>query len=257
MPSSKEINQPDIIHIETPSPFTPLGSKGLGEGNCMSTPVAIANAFSDATGVSEITLPLTKSKIHLYLNKNKQEVNAKLKNKKVFLKSDYPISGFGHALIKMNKSSLWKKLLDIESLNKVIPGCKSIKLIKKNNYLGIINIKVGPIKGEYKFFVKLTNIKNENSFKLEGNANGKLGHGIGEGFLSLSQINGKTKITYSYAANVSGKISSVGNRLLNSATKIIINQFFNSFTKVNKSTINKFINFFKTKFGIKNETTTI
>ena len=257
LPSSKEINQPDIIHIESPSPFTPLGSKGLGEGNCMSTPVAIANAFSDATGVSEITLPLTKSKIHFYLNKNKLEIDTKVTKKKTFLKSDYPISGFGHTLIKMNKSNLWKKLLDVESLSKIIPGCKNIKLIKKNNYLGVINIKVGPIKGEYKFFVKLTNIKHENSFKLIGNTNGKLGHGSGEGFLSLTEIDEKTKITYSYAANVSGKISSVGNRLLNSAAKIIINQFFNSFSKVNKSKNNNFINYFKTKFGIKNETTTI
>lgn len=37
-----------IVHLETPSPFTPLGAKGLGEGNNMSTPVCIANAFADA-----------------------------------------------------------------------------------------------------------------------------------------------------------------------------------------------------------------
>ena len=36
---------------ETPSPFTPLGAKGVGEGNCMSTPVCIANAVADALGV--------------------------------------------------------------------------------------------------------------------------------------------------------------------------------------------------------------
>ena len=35
---------------ETPSPFTPLGAKGVGEGNCMSTPVCIANAVADALG---------------------------------------------------------------------------------------------------------------------------------------------------------------------------------------------------------------
>ena len=37
---------------ETPSPFTPLGAKGLGEGNTMSAPAAIANAVADALGAT-------------------------------------------------------------------------------------------------------------------------------------------------------------------------------------------------------------
>lgn len=48
MPTACETPDPVIVHPETPSPFTPLGAKGLGEGNNMSTPACIANAFSDA-----------------------------------------------------------------------------------------------------------------------------------------------------------------------------------------------------------------
>jgi 2-furoyl-CoA dehydrogenase large subunit len=39
-----------MLHVESPSPFTPLGAKGVGEGNCMSTPVCLANAVADALG---------------------------------------------------------------------------------------------------------------------------------------------------------------------------------------------------------------
>ena len=53
-----ETPEPLILHHETPSPFTPLGAKGVGEGNCMSTPVCIANAVADALGVEDIRLPL-------------------------------------------------------------------------------------------------------------------------------------------------------------------------------------------------------
>ena len=45
-----EVPELQIIHTHTPSPFTPLGSKGLGEGNSMSTPVCIANAIADQWG---------------------------------------------------------------------------------------------------------------------------------------------------------------------------------------------------------------
>jgi 2-furoyl-CoA dehydrogenase large subunit len=50
-------------HLETPSPFTALGAKGLGEGTTMSAPVAIANAVADAVGVDELELPLTPARV--------------------------------------------------------------------------------------------------------------------------------------------------------------------------------------------------
>ena len=58
-----EVPAPLILHFESPSPLTPLGAKGVGEGNCMSTPVCIANAVADALGVAEIDLPLTPAKL--------------------------------------------------------------------------------------------------------------------------------------------------------------------------------------------------
>jgi 2-furoyl-CoA dehydrogenase large subunit len=63
MPTATEVPAPLILHFESPSPFTPLGAKGVGEGNCMSTPVCIANAVADALGVAEIDLPLTPAKL--------------------------------------------------------------------------------------------------------------------------------------------------------------------------------------------------
>jgi hypothetical protein len=43
-----DVKAPTIYHQESPSPFTPLGAKGIGEGNSMSTPVCIANAIADS-----------------------------------------------------------------------------------------------------------------------------------------------------------------------------------------------------------------
>jgi 2-furoyl-CoA dehydrogenase large subunit len=50
-------------HRETPSPFTPLGAKGLGEGNTMSVPAAIAAAVADALGLEQVELPLTPARV--------------------------------------------------------------------------------------------------------------------------------------------------------------------------------------------------
>ncbi len=62
-PTAPDLPSLTIAHRETPSPFTPLGAKGLGEGNTMSAPVAIANAVADALGVDDVELPLTASRV--------------------------------------------------------------------------------------------------------------------------------------------------------------------------------------------------
>ena len=63
VPTAHEIPAPFILHRETPSTVTPLGAKGVGEGNAMSTPVCLANAVADALGTAELTLPLTPSRL--------------------------------------------------------------------------------------------------------------------------------------------------------------------------------------------------
>jgi 2-furoyl-CoA dehydrogenase large subunit len=63
LPTASMIPELEILHQETPSPVTPLGAKGVAEGNSMSTPVCIANAVADALGAAEISLPLTPERV--------------------------------------------------------------------------------------------------------------------------------------------------------------------------------------------------
>ncbi len=66
LPTCLDVPAPIIVHTQTPSPYTPLGAKGIGEGNSMSTPVCIANAVADALSslpqsecCQDLRLPLT------------------------------------------------------------------------------------------------------------------------------------------------------------------------------------------------------
>src|SRR5262245_39532257 len=68
LPTTTEVPTPLILHIETPSPFTPLGAKGVGEGNCMSTPVCLANAVADALGLVSVDLPMTPVKLAAHIH---------------------------------------------------------------------------------------------------------------------------------------------------------------------------------------------
>jgi len=61
--SAGDLPEVRIGHRPSPSPFTALGAKGLGEGNTMSAPAALANAVADALGRDDLELPLTPPRV--------------------------------------------------------------------------------------------------------------------------------------------------------------------------------------------------
>ena len=61
LPAAGAMPMPTIGHLETPSPLTPGGYKGMGEGGTIGAPAAIANAVADAVkplGVAVTSLPI-------------------------------------------------------------------------------------------------------------------------------------------------------------------------------------------------------
>jgi 2-furoyl-CoA dehydrogenase large subunit len=65
-PTALDVPEFEIAAMESPSPVTPLGAKGVGEGGSIPSPAAIANAVADALaplGVRITSLPLTPARV--------------------------------------------------------------------------------------------------------------------------------------------------------------------------------------------------
>jgi 2-furoyl-CoA dehydrogenase large subunit len=62
-PTAPDLPTPRVGHRETPTPFLPLGAKGLGEGTTMSVPAAVANAVADALGRDDVEPPFTPGRV--------------------------------------------------------------------------------------------------------------------------------------------------------------------------------------------------
>ncbi len=66
LPGAAEVPAPRIGHMETPSPYTRFGVKGIGEGGAIAPPAALANAVNDALrplGVEMLVSPVTPDRI--------------------------------------------------------------------------------------------------------------------------------------------------------------------------------------------------
>ena len=66
LPGPTEVPSIRLFHMETPSPYTRFGVKGIGEGGAIAPPAAITNAINDALaslGVELTVSPVTPRRI--------------------------------------------------------------------------------------------------------------------------------------------------------------------------------------------------
>jgi len=232
LPTTAEVPDPVILHMETPSPFTPLGSKGVGEGNCMSTPVCIANAVADALGMKDVELPLVPAKLaDIVRGAEPPPPPGRGIDTPKSAKGDRQLRGEGSATVAASPEAVWTMLLDPATLQAVIPGCHGVEKISDTHFRADVTIGIGPVKGRYRAEVKLSNLDAPRAVTLGGFAEGALGFGNGEGRITLAPENTGTVVHYEYDAAIGGKVASIGGRLLDGAARVIIGQFFSALAR--------------------------
>lgn len=227
-PTAPEIPKLTTGHVNTPSPHTELGAKGLGDGSSMLTPAALANAVSDALGVRQVELPLTLDRVWQLANGRQPQPTTKSAPKPAGLEMpDGALTGEGSVELKADRQAIWDLLLDPASLKQIIPGCETLVADGADAYDATVRIGIAGIKGTYEARVEIRDQQRPNRLVLVGSAKGALGHGHGTGLVELVDLgDGRTRLTYRYGADVGGKVASVGQRMMKSASNILIKRFF-------------------------------
>ena len=75
VPSAADVPSIEVLHLVSPSPFTPLGTKGMGEGGAIGAPAAITNAVQDALspyGVTIRELPIRPDRLLPLIRQGRQ-----------------------------------------------------------------------------------------------------------------------------------------------------------------------------------------
>jgi 2-furoyl-CoA dehydrogenase large subunit len=242
VPTAMEVPPPAILHMETPSPFTPLGTKGVGEGNCMSTPVCIANAVADAFDLAELDLPLTPAKIVAHLrgpekdhrspDKAQRHPGCEPRQSAVPAAKDRTLHGRGEARVQAAPEAVWRMLLEPDTLKSIIPGCHHVEKVSETHFHADVTLGVGPVRGRYKADIKLFDLDAPRAVTLTGAVTGALGDARGTGRIRLTPAGtNDTILSYDYDAAIGGKAASVGGRLLDGAARIVIGQFFTALAR--------------------------
>jgi 2-furoyl-CoA dehydrogenase large subunit len=230
-PTAAEMPEVQLGHTCSPATTNRLGAKGMGDGCSMIAPVVIANAVADAIG-KDVSLPLTPSRVWAALHADKIAEASSKKTAMPVQAGGRKLEGKGRMRVAAAPAVVWTKLLDPHALQAAIPGCETLDDHGSYNYSARIAISVAGIGGVYDAKVRLDDLKEPASFRMTGQASGRLGFGSGEALVVLSPAGeNETDIVYTYAADVGGRVASLGHRLLAGATKLLIAQFFARFAK--------------------------
>jgi 2-furoyl-CoA dehydrogenase large subunit len=231
VPTACEIPEPLILHRDSASDATPLGAKGVGEGNCMSTPVCLANAVADALGLDDISLPMTPARLAAHLHgaeapPPERAVHAAPREIPASVGGGRGPTGSGASRVPASPEEVWRMLLDPDTLASIIPGCESMARIGDNAYRAEAVIRIGPIRGRFRADIQLSDLDAPNALTLTGAAEGPLGSGAGSGRVTLRAIQEGTEVGYAYSAEIGGKVAAVGGRMIDGAARILIGEFF-------------------------------
>ncbi len=130
----------------------------------------------------------------------------------------------GQHTFEAPRELVWQTVLDPDVLAAVLPGCEDFKEVGENEFTGTLKIKVGPVQGKFKGTVALTDLVEPSSYNMRIQGKGAPGFVDGKGQLRLEDDGGSTVLHYEVDAKVGGRIASVGQRLLDSSSKVITRQ---------------------------------
>lgn len=132
--------------------------------------------------------------------------------------------------LAVTQQQAWDALNDPEVLKACIPGCQKVEPTGENAYAVGMSVRIGPVSARFSGAIQLSDIQAPNSYKInfEGQG-GPAGFGKGASQVSLTPIEGGTRLDYTVDAQVGGKVAQLGQRLIDGAAKTLANDFFKRF----------------------------
>lgn len=117
-------------------------------------------------------------------------------------------------------------LQDPSVLARCMPGCERLELVGPDEYAMKMKMVLAAVNGLFDGTVKITDAEPFTRFRLNVEGKGKIGWMRGGGLLDLSVTDTGTKVAYDGDVQVGGTIAAVGQRLIDTTSRMMIKRFF-------------------------------
>jgi carbon monoxide dehydrogenase subunit G len=132
--------------------------------------------------------------------------------------------------IKADPATVWTAILNPDVLKECVPGCESMTGSAETGFEAAVVQKVGPVKARFTGIVTLSDMVPGQSLRISGEGKGgPAGYAKGGANVTLTAIEGGTRLSYDVEANVGGKIAQLGSRIIDGFAKKMADEFFTRF----------------------------
>lgn len=133
---------------------------------------------------------------------------------------------FAHA-----REHVWESLMDFGVLARTLPGIESLEPVDAETCRLSVKVMVPSITGSYDGTVRVVEKQPIESYRLRGEATGRLGWVKGDAAFSLAETEAGTEVSSRMSFQTGGAISGVGQRFMGAIAKSMIKEFFRSFER--------------------------
>jgi carbon monoxide dehydrogenase subunit G len=134
--------------------------------------------------------------------------------------------------IRAPRQKVWEAFLDPAVLRQAIPGCERLEAMGDDEYKATLKIGVAAVKGTFEGKVKLSDKMPPDSYRLGVEGTGAPGFVRGGTVITLSEIEGGTRVSYAADVQVGGLIAGVGQRMLGGVSKMMADKFFGKMSEL-------------------------
>lgn len=136
----------------------------------------------------------------------------------------------GQYELNAKPEEVWKALFDLSVLEKAIPGCEYLETIDQAAYVASVKLKIGPVSARFKGRVSIEDAQEYKRCQIVGSGSGGIaGFAKGSSSVLLTETEQGTMLSYNASAAVGGKLAALGNRLIQSTSRKLADQFFANF----------------------------
>ena len=138
----------------------------------------------------------------------------------------------GSYTVPLPRDKAYALLQDPDILARCMPGTDRLEKVGDDQYEMKMKMVIAAISGSFDGKVRITDQNPPESFRLLVEGTGKIGFMKGDGLLRLvPQGDAATAVEFDGEVNVGGSMAAVGQRLLDTTSKMIIRKFFEKFSQ--------------------------
>ena len=124
------------------------------------------------------------------------------------------------------RQAVWDLLIDPTVVADCMPGCETFEPTGEDTYRATLTVGVGAITGRYEGTVAIVDKQAPSSYRLIVDGTGRAGFARGEAEIVLTDQQGRTLVDVVGHVQVGGTVARVGQRLLGSVSKLMMDRFF-------------------------------